>query len=112
MTQAVTFDDVWKMFQETDRKFQEMVREDRERRVETDRTFQEMSAETDRQFKATDIKIKEVSTLVGNLGGRWGEFVEGLVAPACETLFAQRGIPVHKISRNVKAKLPGIVPVK
>ncbi|MBF8273987.1 MAG: hypothetical protein HW380_3092, partial [Magnetococcales bacterium] len=30
MTQAVTFDDVWKMFQE-------MVRENRERSAETDR---------------------------------------------------------------------------
>ncbi|MBF8274288.1 MAG: hypothetical protein HW380_3393, partial [Magnetococcales bacterium] len=48
MSQAVTFDDVWKMFQEvsaqmreTDHKFQEMVREDRERRAELDRRFQD-----------------------------------------------------------------------
>ncbi|MEO5339212.1 MAG: hypothetical protein H7837_01650 [Magnetococcus sp. MYC-9] len=80
------------MSAETDRKFQE-----------TDRQFKE----TDRQFKETDRRLQEVSTLVGNLSGRWGEFVEGLVAPACETLFAQRGIPVHKVSRQVKAKLSG-----
>ncbi|MBF0416269.1 MAG: DUF3782 domain-containing protein, partial [Magnetococcales bacterium] len=72
MTQAVTFEDVWKMFQE-------MVREDRERRAELDRKFQE-----------TDRLVKEVSRQVGNLGSRWGEFVEGIVAPACETLFAKR----------------------
>ena len=30
-----------------------------------------------------------------------------MVAPACETLFAQRGIQVHKVSQRVKAKLPG-----
>ncbi len=131
MTQAVTFDDVWKMFQEvsaqmreTDRKFQEMVREDRERRVELDRKFQETDhqikevssqmretdrqmKETDRQMKETDRKVKEVSKQIGQLGGRLGEFVEGLVAPACKTLFAQRGIPVHKVSRRIEASLPG-----
>ncbi|MEO5355111.1 MAG: hypothetical protein H7835_18140 [Magnetococcus sp. XQGC-1] len=99
MTKAVTFDDVWKMFQETaaqmretDRKFQE-----------TDRKFQE----TDRKFQETDRKIDRVATQIDRLGGRLGEFVEGLVAPACDTLFAERGIPVHKVSRRVTAKLPG-----
>ncbi|HIJ85804.1 MAG TPA: DUF3782 domain-containing protein [Magnetococcales bacterium] len=88
------------MFQETDRKFQEMVWEDRERRAELDRRFQD----TDRKFQDTDRKIKEVSQQVGNLGSRWGEFVEGIVAPACETLFAERGIPVHRVSHRVKAR--------
>ena len=131
VTQAVTFDDVWKMFQEmvresreqraelnqkfqeTDRKFQETDREIKEtaREIkETGRQIREMRKafqDTDLQIKATDIKVKEVSTQIGNLGGKWGKFVEGLVAPACETLFSQRGIPVHKVSRQVKAKLPG-----
>ncbi|MBF0628486.1 MAG: hypothetical protein HQL91_09730 [Magnetococcales bacterium] len=54
MSHAVTFDDVWKMFQEnavqlkeTRRQFQEMVREDRERRAEWERRMQE----TDRQMR-------------------------------------------------------------
>ncbi|MBF8274848.1 MAG: hypothetical protein HW380_3953 [Magnetococcales bacterium] len=107
MTQAVTFDDVWKMFQE-------MVRENRERSAETDRKFQETNRkvqETNQQIKEvsaqmreTDRKVKEVSQQVGNLGSRWGEFVEGIVAPACETLFAERGIPVHRVSHRVKAR--------
>ncbi|MBF0142267.1 MAG: DUF3782 domain-containing protein [Magnetococcales bacterium] len=117
MSETVTFDDVWKMFQE-------MVRENRERSAELDRKFQETDRqiqetsaqmkETDRQvketsaqMKETDRKVKEVSAQIGRLGGRWGEFVEGLVAPACGTLFAKRGIPVHKVSRRVKAKRPG-----
>lgn len=125
MSQTVTFDDVWGMFLETQRQFQEMVREDRERRAEmvredrerraeTDRKFREMREETDRQIKevsnqmresnaAADKKIKEVSQQVGNLGSRWGEFVEGIVSPACETLFAERGIPIHRVSPRVKA---------
>jgi hypothetical protein len=124
MTTALTVDDIWKMFQETNRQFQEMVREDRERRAEsdrksqeTDRKFQETAAqmrETDRQIqetaaqmRETDIKLDKVAKQIGKLGGRLGEFVEGLVAPACKTLFLQRGIPVHKVSRRVEADLPG-----
>ncbi|MBF0161879.1 MAG: DUF3782 domain-containing protein [Magnetococcales bacterium] len=83
------------MFEETNRQFQEMVREDRERRAEMDRRFQD-----------TDRKIKEMSKNMDRLGGRLGEFVEGLVAPACKTLFAERGIPVHMVSRRVSATLP------
>ncbi|MEO5334117.1 MAG: hypothetical protein H7839_19060 [Magnetococcus sp. YQC-5] len=81
-----------KQMQETDRKMQE-----------TDRKMQE----TDRKMKETDRKMKETDRKIGQLGGRLGEFVEGLVAPACKTLFAERGIPVHKVSRRVEADLPG-----
>ncbi|MBF0162274.1 MAG: DUF3782 domain-containing protein [Magnetococcales bacterium] len=48
-----------------------------------------------------------MSRNIDRLGGRLGEFVEGLVAPACKTLFAQWGIPVHKVTRRVDADLPG-----
>ncbi|HAT49259.1 MAG: DUF3782 domain-containing protein [Nitrospirae bacterium] len=106
MPRAPTFDDVWRMFQEnaaqmrdTDRRFKE-----------TDRQMQETARqmkETDLKIQETDRIVKEVSKKIGALGSRWGEFVEGLVAPACETIFAERGIPIHKVSRRVKAKLSG-----
>ncbi|MEO5370075.1 MAG: hypothetical protein H7833_08400, partial [Magnetococcus sp. DMHC-1] len=107
------FQETDRKFQETDRKFQETDRKFQEtdrKFQETDRKFQETDRkfqETDRKFQETDKKIKEVTSLVGSLGGRWGEFVEGLVAPACETLFAERGIPVHQVFHNLKAGLPG-----
>ncbi|MBF0437769.1 MAG: DUF3782 domain-containing protein [Magnetococcales bacterium] len=109
------------MFQETNRLFQESQQnwelrsqESQQkwelRSKEADKKMQELTAsqkETDRQMQITDKKIKEVSTLVGNLGSRWGDFIEGIVAPASTTLFAEWGIPVHKVTRNVKAYLPG-----
>ncbi|MBF0181898.1 MAG: DUF3782 domain-containing protein [Magnetococcales bacterium] len=87
-----------------------MAREDRERWERLDRMSQEterMSQETDRKFQETARQMKETDRKLDRLGSRLGEFVEGLVAPACETLFAARGIPVHKVSRRVVAKLPG-----
>ncbi len=124
MTQTATYDDVWKMFretatqmretaaqmQETDRKFREMSAETDRKFQETDLQIKEVSAqmrETNLQMKATDIKVKEVSTLVGNLGGRWGEFVEGLIAPSCIALFTERGIQVDEVYLRVKKTIDG-----
>ena len=100
---TTTADDVWqlpaelttaqketeRMFQETDRRFQE-----------TERLLKEQSQETDR-------KIREVNKQIGDLGGKWGRFVENMVAPACETLFLKRGIPVHQVSQRMKKRLNG-----
>ncbi|MEO5372143.1 MAG: hypothetical protein H7833_18905 [Magnetococcus sp. DMHC-1] len=111
MSETVTVEDVWKAFLETDRRMREMNAEFDRRWIQEKQEMQilrEMIAANDRQIKesslATDKKIKEVSQQVGNLGSRWGEFVEGIVAPACETLFAERGIPVHRVSPRVKVK--------
>ncbi|MBF0436400.1 MAG: DUF3782 domain-containing protein [Magnetococcales bacterium] len=106
MPQEITIDDIWKLFQETDRQMKETDRQMKE----TDRRIQETDRqmkETDQRMKETDRIIKEVSMQIGKLGGRLGEFVESMVAPACETLFAERGIPIHRVSPRVKAKLDG-----
>lgn len=104
------FQETDRKFQETDRQFQETNRKFQEtdrKFQETDRKLAEMFEKVSAQMQETDRKIKEVSEQIGRLGGRLGEFVEGLVAPACETLFAERGIPIHIVSPNVKAKLDG-----
>lgn len=71
----LTFQDVWKMFQET----KEMIRE---------------------QSRETDKKI-------GELTGKWGRFVEGLVAPAAVRLFTDRGIAVDSVAQRVKKRKNG-----
>ncbi|MEO5348563.1 MAG: hypothetical protein H7836_02810 [Magnetococcus sp. YQC-3] len=83
---------------ETERVLRVIAEQSAANKAETERAF----LETERQFKATDLKIDRVSTLVGNLGGRWGEFVEGLIAPACIALFRERGIQVDEIYPRVR----------
>ncbi len=78
--------------QETDRKFQD-----------TDRKFQD----TDRKFQDTDRKFQETARLVSDLGGQWGLFMENQVAPACERVFSERGIPVQMVSQRVKKRRGG-----
>ncbi|MBF0626846.1 MAG: hypothetical protein HQL91_01355 [Magnetococcales bacterium] len=147
MSHALTIDDIWKLFEKTNRIFQEseewnkrnmeetrramqesraeterVIREsraeteramqesraetERERR-ETERVIRESRAETERERRETERVVKEVSRQIGQLGSRWGEFVEGLVAPACKSLFMERGIPVHRVGRRMEADLPG-----
>ena len=58
-------------------------------------------------FKETDKKIAEVSKTVAALTGKWGGFVEGLIAPGTISMFKERGIEVEKIYQRVKAHKDG-----
>ena len=122
---TTTADDVWKLlaelveaqketercFQETERRFQETERVLKEQSLETERILKEQSLETERILKEqslkTDRQITRLSKEIGNLGGKWGRFVENMVAPACETLFLNRDIPVHQVSQRVRKRLDG-----
>jgi hypothetical protein len=121
---TTTADDVWQLLaglttaqketdrqlKETDRQLKETDRQLKEadqRFQETERLLKQKSQETDQQFRETDRKIREVNKQIGDLGGKWGRFVENMVAPACETLFVKRGIPVHQVSQRVKKRLNG-----
>ncbi len=80
MTQAnPTLDDVWRLFQETDRKFQE-----------------------------TDRLVKQLSKNLGDIGNCLGEFVEHMVAPAVVRLFRDQGIEVHAVYPGIAAKRDGV----
>lgn len=88
MSDAPTFDDVWRMFQEMGQQMKE-----------TDRKFQE----TDRQMKETDRKLQELSRQLGSHGNRLGEFVQEMVRPAVVRLFKSRDLPVHQVMPNIVA---------
>ncbi len=85
-----TLDDVWKLFQESDRKWHETREE-----------IREMAKETDKKFQETDKKIKEVTKNIGSLGNKLGDYIEEMVRPAAVRLFRERGIAVHEVHQNV-----------
>jgi hypothetical protein len=107
---TTTADDVWRILaelaesqKETERQMRETERIIKEQSLETDRRMQE----TDRRMQETDRIVRQLSKEIGNLGGKWGRFVENMVAPACETIFSSRGIPVHKVAQRVRGKING-----
>ncbi len=95
------FQETERRFQETERKFQESNHQFREMSQESARQFREMSQETDK-------KINKVSQAIGQLGGRWGEFIESMVKPAVVRLFQQRGLAVHEVHHHLTSKRNGL----
>ena len=92
----LTFQDIWRMFQETDLRFKENAHSFKE----TERLMKERAAETDRI-------VKNLSKNIGDLGNRLGEFVEHSVAPAVVRLFQAEGIEVHEVYPGVESKRNG-----
>ena len=84
------FQKIWELFAETDRNFKE-----------TDRKFQETEQELHTLFSKTDAKIEALT-------GKWGRFVEGLIAPAVERLFQAWNIEVDRVYQRVKAHKNGV----
>ena len=76
--------EVWALFRETSERFKE-----------TDKRIERLSQETDK-------KIAEVSKTVAALTGKWGRFVEGLIAPGTISMFKERGIEVEKVALSLK----------
>ncbi len=92
---------------ETDRQFKEAAKEAAERSKETDRQFKETDAKLDKRFRETDRQLKETGRKIDSLGGKWGEFVEGFVAPAAEWLFEERGIEINEVYQRARKRKNG-----
>ncbi len=89
---ATTSEEVWQLLGE-------LIEAQKQTRLD----FQE----TDRQIEKLSTEIGRVNKQISALGGKWGRFVENMVAPACETLFLARGIQVHEVSQRRRRRLNG-----
>ncbi len=94
------FQEVWKLFAESDKKFEKMMAETRD-------SFRETSKELDKRQKKTDKQLKETDKKIEKLIGRWSLFVEGLVVPAAIRLFRERGIVIRSLHQHVKVSRDG-----
>jgi hypothetical protein len=92
---APTFNDVWRMFQETDRQMKETDRKFQE----TERVMKERSAETERS-------IKELGQQIGGLSKKFGSFTEGLALPSMEKILRKR-FCMEVISPSVRLRKEG-----
>ena len=113
----LTFEKTWAMFQESDRRMQETDRQFKEFKEEREKASKELDLrmketdlrmkETDRRMKETDLKMKETDRLIGNLGNRFGELVEHLVAPSIMQKFNELGFNFSERSENHEITEPG-----
>jgi hypothetical protein len=106
---GLTFEDVWAMFQETDKRFKETDRQFKESErlmqknwEEMERFMRESREETDRQLTETDRHLreskKELDRKMGKLDNRFGELAEHFVAPSINEKFNALGYQFDAIS--------------
>jgi hypothetical protein len=79
-TEGLTFEKVWLLFQETDKKFQES----RQQLIEIEKLLKENSLETEKRFKDTDKRCKEIQEELGGIGKSNGEIAEDFFCSALE----------------------------
>lgn len=79
----LSFEKVWLMFQETDKKFKE----------------------TDKKFQETDKKLNQLERLFAS---QWGKLVESLVEGDIITILNQRGIEVTDTIKRRKGRRDGV----
>ena len=91
-TAQPTFDDILRLFQETDRQFKE-----------TDRRMQETN---DRSIRDIDRQLQENARLIQRLGAKFGSFTEGLALPAMEKILRDR-FGMEVISPSVRVSKAG-----
>ncbi len=121
----MTFEEMMKGFEEVRKDFVEIKEAFREanRRIEQEHKERKEKEEKDRQErkekeekKAQEAKeyearmqrseriAEQANMAVSKLSSKWGDFVEGMVLPATERLFEEKGIEVEHVSQRVKSR--------
>ena len=100
---TVTLEEVWSLFKETDRKFQETDRLLKEQSRETDRKFQETERLLKEQSLATEKKLNKLEELFTS---QWGKLMESLVEGDLVRLLIDRGITVTDTATRIKGVRP------
>jgi hypothetical protein len=99
---GLTFEKVWAMFQESDRRMRELNEETaqkmQELNEETAQKIRESNEETNRKIQEVARQIKETDMQMGRLGNRFGELAEHLVAPNIVRKFNALGFHFDEIS--------------
>ncbi|MDR2048119.1 MAG: hypothetical protein LBP69_01555 [Treponema sp.] len=84
--EGLSFEKVWAMFQETDKKFQE-----------TDKKFQE----TDRKFQENEKLLQQNQKMMSDLGRKFGKIIEHMFIPNLKEKFNALNYEFGKSSTNV-----------
>jgi hypothetical protein len=107
----IGFQEVWNLFKETDKrskqtdkqikqtdkKLEKLFRQTNEQFRQTNEQLRQSSEQTDKKIKELAEEVKKTEKMVGNLGNRWGEFVEGMVKPGMLRIFKDQGIDIEQV---------------
>ena len=103
MSTPVTIEDIYKLFQKSQEKFELSVAEADRRSAEAERR-EALAAVSLAKLERT---VERTSKAVEALTTRWGRFVEELVEPAVLRLFQEKGIDVKEVYPRARTKRQG-----
>ena len=114
MSDPVTLDDIYALFQrsqeEADRRFAEADRRAAESKAAFEQQMAQSKAEADQRAAEAEKRLARAEAIasqanqaVNNLSSRWGRFVENIVAPAALRLFQERGMAVQEVYQRVRS---------
>jgi hypothetical protein len=95
--EGLSFEKVWAMFQETDKKMQETDRQ----MQETDRQMQETERLMKEQNEETSRLIRQNQKMMSDLGRKFGKIIEHMFIPNLKEKFNGLGYEFGKASSNV-----------
>jgi hypothetical protein len=98
------------MFQETDRKFKEMVEDDKRRQEENQRKWEEEQRKREEEHKRQeerDWNWEQTKRMIGDMGNRFGELAEHLVAPNIKRKFDVLGFAFDTSSLDIRIEEQG-----
>ncbi|MEM9003861.1 MAG: hypothetical protein AAGE59_10085 [Cyanobacteria bacterium P01_F01_bin.86] len=103
MSDSITIEDFYKLFQESERQRQETERILRESLERSQAAAEQRAAEAEKRLARAEAIAAQANQAVNNLSSRWGRFVENIVAPAVLRLFQDRGIAVQEVYQRVRS---------
>ncbi len=107
----MTFEDVMMGFEAIRNDFEairddfEAMRKDSETRIKESQERGKELNKVGKELKDVVAGLKQTKDTVDALTGKWGNFVVGLVLPATQKMFMEKGIEVETISRSVQSKV-------
>ena len=100
--EGLTFEKVWAMFQESDRRMQEADERRKQEMQESERIRQEVDnrrkQEADERQRKLDRQMRNLNRQMGGLHRRFGEMAEHLVAPGIARRFNELGFHFDAIA--------------
>ena len=103
MSESITLEDFYKLFQESERQRQETERILRESLERSQLAADQRAAEAEKRLAKAEAIAAQANQAVNNLSSRWGRFVENIVAPAILRLFQDRGLAVQEVYQRVRS---------
>ena len=105
MSQPITIEDIYKLFEQTNaslerssREFDRRIAESRaeaekraaERAAESERLAAQRAAEAEKRMAEFNQQMKELGKQIGGLGAKFGSFTEGLALPSMTKILGER----------------------